>query len=172
MTNAYEALATVMEGDDGEALWGLGGLLLFKVPAARSGGRFSILEERMVAGCATPAHRHVHDDETFVVLEGALGLWLDGEYVSAPAGTVAYVPAGLVHAWRVESELARTIVITTAEHELFYRAACRPAPAAIQPPDAGTVDTRQIRAAAAQHGVELFGPPWVGDEPVLVERPT
>jgi quercetin dioxygenase-like cupin family protein len=167
-----EALATVAQSDDGEALWGLGGLLIFKVPAARSGGRFSVLEERMVRGCATPAHRHVHDDETFVVLDGTLALWIEGEHVSASAGSVAHVPRGLVHAWRVESESARMIVITTAAHEQFYRAACTPAPAAVQPPDAGTVDISRIRAAAAAHGVELFGPPWLGDEPEFVTSPT
>jgi quercetin dioxygenase-like cupin family protein len=166
-----QALATVAGGDEGEAVWALGGLLIFKVSGAQSGGRISILEERMVRGCATPAHRHSHDDETFVVLEGELGLWIEGERSVARAGDVAFVPGGLVHAWRVESELARTIVITTPEHEQFYREASRPAPALVQPPDAGTVDIATIRRAASKHGVELFGPPWTDDEPVLATQP-
>jgi quercetin dioxygenase-like cupin family protein len=165
------ALATIAGEEDGEAVWALGGLLIFKVSGLRTGGRFSVLEERMVRGCATPAHRHRHDDETFVVLEGELGLWIEGERSVARAGGVAFVPAGLVHAWRVESDFARTIVITTPEHEQFYREAGRPAPALVQPPDAGVVDIATIRRAAAKHGVELFGPPWTGDEPVFATPP-
>jgi quercetin dioxygenase-like cupin family protein len=174
MTNANAnalALATIAGGDEGEAVWALGGLLIFKVSGAQSGGRVSILEERMLRGCATPAHRHAHDDETFVVLEGRLGLWIEGRRSVASAGDIAFVPRGLVHAWRIESDRARTIVITTPEHEQFYREAGRPAPALVQPPDAGTVDIATIRRAAAKHGVELFGPPWTGDEPELHTRP-
>lgn len=167
MTALRDALSTFAADDDGEWRWGLGGLLIFKVPAARTAGRFTVIEERMVRGCATPPHRHAGDDETFVVLEGTLALWVDGVVTVASPGAVAFVPRGVVHAWRVESKLARTLVITTEEHERFYRAATHPAAAAALPPDAGVVDIPTVRAAAEAHGVELLGPIWQGDLPEL-----
>ena len=164
------ASPVLTNADDGEARWGLGGLLLFKVAGDPATGRKCIVEERMVRGCATPAHRHAADDETFIVLEGELALWIEGVTSIATPGSVAYVPAGLVHAWRVESDQARTLVVTTPEHELFYRDATAPAPAPVQPPDAGTVDIDAITRAAQRHGVELFGPPWTADEPEFRSR--
>jgi quercetin dioxygenase-like cupin family protein len=155
-----EALAAVFAADDdGEPRWGLGGLLLFKVSAAQTGGRWAMVEERMPRGCATPLHVHPEDEETFIVLEGELAIWVDGAWTRAPAGSVAHIPAvRRPHAWKVESELARTLVLTSPGHESFYRAASEPAPAAIQPPNAGQVDVERIRPIARAHGVEFLGP--------------
>jgi len=155
-----DALAAVFaRDDDGEPMWGLGGLLIVKVTAAQTGGRWALLEERMQRGVATPLHVHPHDEETFIVLEGEIGIWIDGAWQQAPAGTVAHIPAAYrPHAWRVDSELARTLVLTSPGHEAFYRAASEPAPAAVQPPNAGRVDVARIRPIMQAHGVEFLGP--------------
>ena len=113
----------------------------------------------MVRGCATPLHRHELDDETFIVLDGSLALLVAGERVDAGAGDVVHLPGGEVHAWRVESEEARFLIIATPQHEAFYRDASVPAPALRQPPNPGVLDLDVIRAAAARHGVELLAPP-------------
>jgi quercetin dioxygenase-like cupin family protein len=159
-SRTLEALgATLAGGDEGEALWGLGGLLIVKLGAAQTGGRFALLEQRMQRGCSTPLHVHPADEETFIVLEGELGIWVDGDWHRAPAGTIAHIPAERrPHAWKVESELARTLVLTSPGHEAFYRAACEPAPAPVQPPFAGRVDVERIRPIAQAHGVEFLGP--------------
>jgi quercetin dioxygenase-like cupin family protein len=161
--------ATAAASDEGEALWGLGGLLLVKIPAASTGGRFAVLEERVTRGVASPAHVHPEDEETFIVLAGELSLWIEGERIEGRPGSVVYVPPGLVHAWRVESDEARTLVVTTAQHERFYRACSTPAPAAVQPPMAGQVDLSVIGPAAESHGVHLLGPPWTEEEPAIVK---
>jgi 3-hydroxybutyryl-CoA dehydrogenase len=150
---------TVSEAEQGEALWGLGGLWIIKVSAAQTGGLFSLIEVRMQRGTGTPLHRHGADEETFIVLDGALALLVGDRRVDAGPGDIVHLPAGEVHAWRVESELARFLIIATPQHEAFYRDASAPAPAAIQPPDAGVLDLELIGAAATRHGVELLGPP-------------
>jgi 3-hydroxybutyryl-CoA dehydrogenase len=151
--------ATVAPVDRGEALWGLGGLWLIRVPAAATGGRFALIEARMARGCATPLHRHIEDDETFIVLDGALALLVERERVDAGPGDVVHLPGGAVHAWRSESEETRFLIIATPEHEAFYRDASDPAVALTQPPDAGTLDLERIGRSAARHGVELLAPP-------------
>ena len=168
---AREVGATFADKDGGEARWGLGGLLLFKVSAENTGGRFAILEERMVRGCATPPHVHTEDHETFIVLEGELSIWVEGVVHRAGAGSVSYVKPGVLHAWRVESEEARTIVISTPQHEAFYRDATKPAPGPFQPPDAPALDMEFTNNAAERHGVQLLGPPWTGEVPVMEREP-
>ena len=150
---------TIAATEEGEGLWGLGGLWIIKVSAAQTGGSFTLLEVRMQQGCATPLHRHAADEETFIVLEGALALLVGGRRIDAGPGDIVHLPRGEVHAWRVESELARFLIIATPQHEAFYREASVPAPSLTQPPDAGTLDLEIVGAAAKRHGVELLGPP-------------
>ena len=93
MTNANAlALATIAGGDEGEAVWALGGLLIFKVSGAQSGGRVSILEERMLRGCATPANRHT--PEPFVPLEGGRGLCWGGGGRCLGSTRIGFGPGG------------------------------------------------------------------------------
>jgi quercetin dioxygenase-like cupin family protein len=150
---------TITESDGGEGLWGLGGLWIIKVSAAQTGGTFSLLEVRMQQGCATPLHRHAEDDETFIVLEGALALLVRGERVDAGPGDVVHLPGGETHAWRVASAMARFLIIATPQHEDFYRDASVPAPSLTQPPDAGHIDLSIIVPAGQRHGVEILAPP-------------
>jgi quercetin dioxygenase-like cupin family protein len=145
--------------DEGEALWGLGGLWIVRLAAGATGNRFALLEVRMREGVATPLHRHTADDETFIVLDGSLAVLVSGRRVDAQPGAVLHLPGGEVHAWRVTSPLARFLVIATAQHEAFYRAACHPAPSLSQPPDAGALDLPRIVDAGRRHGVEIIGPP-------------
>ncbi len=150
---------TISLPDEGEALWGLGGLWIVRLPAAGTANAFALLEVRMKEGVATPLHRHAEDDETFIVLEGSLALLVSGKRVDAAPGALVHLPGGEVHAWRVTSPLARFLIIATAQHEGFYRAACRPAPTRTQPPDAGSLDLPRIVAAGRRHGVEIIAPP-------------
>ena len=154
--------AAFASSDEGEALWGLGGLVIVKIPSAHTDGRMAVIEQRMRRDTASPAHIHAHADETFVVTEGEVALWIEGETVYAQAGAVAHVPGGLVHAWRIESREARMVVVTTPRHEAFYRDCCRPAPGFVQPPWATEVDLDELARVARRHEVEICGGLWRG----------
>ncbi len=145
--------------EEGEALWFFGTLLLLKATAEQTGGRFCLCEQRGRRGMATPLHRQPADDETFVVLEGELRVFLsDGSPVAAGPGTTVHVPAGAPHAFAVVSESARWLDLTTPNHEAFFRAAGEPAPERVLPPDAPP-DMARVGAAAERFGVEILGPP-------------
>jgi quercetin dioxygenase-like cupin family protein len=150
---------TIALPEDGEGLWGLGGLWIIKVSAEQSGDAYSILEVRLVKGCATPLHVHPGDDETFIVLDGQLALLVGGERVDAGPGGVVHLPGGGTHAWRVESDLARFLIIATPQHEAFYRECCEPAPSFTQPPNPGEIDLSIIVPAGERHGVQIVAPP-------------
>ncbi len=147
--------------EDGEAFWGFGSLWTVKASAEQTGGRFALIEELAPGGAATPLHRHAEDDETFYVLEGEMTFYLGegGEPIPASSGTFVHIPGGAVHAFRVDSETARYLIITTPQHERFYRAAFGdPAQSRTLPPE-GPPDWERINAAAREYNVEALGPP-------------
>jgi quercetin dioxygenase-like cupin family protein len=146
--------------EEGEAFWGFGSLWTIKASAEQTGGRFSLIEELAPIGAATPLHVHREDDETFYVLEGELTFYLDeGPPIVASAGSFVHIPGGVIHAFQVDSETARYLIISTPQHERFYRAAFgEPAQSRTLPPE-GPLDMERIEAAAQEYKVEMLGPP-------------
>ncbi len=83
----------------GEQLTVRGGSTLeFKAIAATTGGAFSLHERQVPAGGRRPpAHVHPDRTEAFWVLDGAAEFELDGELVTAVAGSFVLVPGGVAH---------------------------------------------------------------------------
>lgn len=145
--------------EDGETFWGFGSLMTIKASAEQTGGRFSLIELLSPGGIATPLHVHREDDESFYVLEGELTFYLDdGQAIPAAAGSFVHVPGGDVHAFQVDSETARYLVITSSQHESFYRAISESTQTRSIPPEA-PLDMEKIGPAAQKYGVEILGPP-------------
>ena len=96
--------------------------------------------------------------ESFYVLEGELTMYIgEGPGVRAPAGTFAHLPGGTVHGFRIESETARYLILTTPRHGQFYRAitlASRPGGL----PPLESVEGSQIKQASRDYGIEFVGP--------------
>ncbi|MGH2618172.1 MAG: quercetin 2,3-dioxygenase [Thermomicrobiales bacterium] len=157
MTTARSPL--VLAANDGEALWSLGALSTIKASAAQTAGRFSLMEDLAPRGEVTPFHVHPDDDESFYVLAGELRFYVaDGQSFRATAGMFVHIPGGVVHAFAVDSDTARYLIITTPQHERFHRAISEPAASRSLPPRA-PLDMDQIAAACQEHGVEILGPP-------------
>ena len=146
--------------EDGEALWFFGMLVTMKATAEQTGGEFLLIEELAPRGTATPLHVHPTDDESFWILEGEMTFYFeDGQPIPASAGSFVHIPKGYVpHAFRVDSETARFLVLTRPAHEHFIRAAAEPARARTLPPEA-PIDMDKVMAAANAYGMEILGPP-------------
>ena len=154
--------AIVVEPDEGEALWFNNDLLTLKATGAATDGAFVLVEELARRGKRTPLHTHPDDAETFYVIEGELRFHVDGRERTLGAGGVASVPAGMPHAYVVESETARSLILITpgsAAMVAFFRDAGEPATERTLPP-AGPLDIARIGAAAERTGaVKILGPP-------------
>ena len=104
---------------------------------------------------------HPEPDETFKILEGRIRMHVHGgddEIVSA--GGISLVPRGTPHAFTVESEWARILVVFTpasAVSEEFFRLAGTPAPDPSVPPP--PPDPDRFAAAVAAAGLQVLGPP-------------
>ena len=130
----------------------------FLATGDQTDGEFALVDEQAKRGERVPLHRHEDDRESFYVLEGEVTYFL-GEQpgVRAGAGAFVHVPAGAVHGFRVESETARYLILTTARHGDFYRAITLPSqPGGLQP--ATSIEGSEIGKAARQYGIEFIGP--------------
>ena len=163
MTSAsQETLAPIAHGSsEGEHLWFFGGLTTIKADGAGTGGRSMVTEQLAPRGSGSPLHVHHNEDEWFYVIEGELTIWVAGKTVVADAGSFVFGPRDVPHTFVVSSEQARFLLVTEpAGFEGFVRALAVPAaapeipPAPTAPPDMGPV----LRAAA-DHGLEILGPP-------------
>ncbi len=145
---------------EGEALWFLGNLVTLKATGAGTRGRLTVAEFIQPAGFAPPLHRHLDEDEMFYLLSGTAEFRCDGQAFQAGPGDFVLLPVGLPHTFIVgASEPLRVLQITTPSgFEQFAADAGEPARQR-RLPDPTPVDPAALGRAAAQHHIELLGPP-------------
>jgi hypothetical protein len=98
-----------------------------------------------------PLHIHTREDETFLVLEGSLTLFVGERTSRLEAGDSSLAPRGVPHVYRVESDGARWLAIASpAGFEAFV---CEVA-------GAGTgIGPAELTEISARYGMEILGPP-------------
>ena len=152
MSNASEPF--LYQRDESELRWMGETSTHFLATGALTGGAFALVEEKATRGVSVPLHKHQDDMESFYVLEGEVAFYLGdqtGTGIRARAGAFAHVPGGTVHGFRIESESARYLILTTARHAEFYRAIT--APSALTP-----IDDAVIEKACQEYGIDFVGP--------------
>jgi quercetin dioxygenase-like cupin family protein len=147
--------------DEGEARWFLNTLTLIKSTGAATGGRLTVAESRAPRGPASPLHVHRREAEFFYVIEGELIVWVGGELIEAPTGSLVYGPPNVPHTFAITSDRARFLVLTQPTGlENFLRDLSEPATALTLPPaGAPTPGPARLAAVAAEYGIEILGPP-------------
>jgi quercetin dioxygenase-like cupin family protein len=147
--------------DDGEALWFGGGLGLLRATAEQTEGRYAAFELRVPKGFGPPQHSHANEDEFFLVLDGRIRLQHGAEVIEGTAGSFAYTPRGVSHAFMVDSDEARLLLFFgPAGVESFFREVGAPAEELGPPPaDLPRPDPQTAMAIMARHGQTVVGPP-------------
>jgi quercetin dioxygenase-like cupin family protein len=154
--------------------WFFANLAEVKLTRHASGDQMSIVEISSPPGDMPPLHVHRTDDEAWVVLEGEVSFFAgSNEPIRVAAGGVAFGPKGVAHTYRVEGDgPARMLAICTpGDFAAFVIAASEPAERAeLPPPPPGPpteAEVAAVTALAAEHGIELLGPPGAlpGDAP-------
>lgn len=144
--------AYLVQPGAGELRWMGETSTYFLATGPLTGGAFALVEERAMQGESVPLHKHNQDMESFYVLEGEISFFLgDGPGARATAGAFVHIPGGTIHGFRIESEIARYLILTTPHHAEFYRAITLPSPPAI-------INGSVIEQACQQFGVEFVGP--------------
>jgi quercetin dioxygenase-like cupin family protein len=166
----------LLVGEGGDRLWFLGTLASVKLGGEQTGGRFALWEQVLPRGAAPPLHSHPQD-EAFYLLEGRMTVWLVERELAeeggdppawvasraqeCAAGSVLYAPGGTPHAFRVESDTARVLALSTpAGIEDMVRGLAEPAewPWLQPPPQGPRVPAGRIERVERQAGVVRHGP--------------
>jgi quercetin dioxygenase-like cupin family protein len=121
------------------------------VDGETSGGAVGVVELTGPKGDMPPLHIHTREDETFLVLEGSLTLFVGERTSRLEAGDSSLAPRGVPHVYRVESDGARWLAIASpAGFEAFVREVA----------GAGTgIGPAELTEISARYGIETLGPP-------------
>jgi quercetin dioxygenase-like cupin family protein len=136
----------------------LGGDVRYVVRGEASGGALTALEVRNPPGSGPPLHLHREQEETIYVLEGEIRWRLgDGLTTSGP-GTFVFIPRGAAHTWQVTSDVPARMFITftPAGMEAFFERLSAMT----------EFDPEEFRAAAAESGMDVVGPPLAESHPL------
>jgi quercetin dioxygenase-like cupin family protein len=69
-----------------------------KVSSADTGGVYSLMEDNLKREFSLGLHLHRHHAETFYILDGTVGFYIDGDWLDAPPATTIHIPPGISHA--------------------------------------------------------------------------
>ncbi len=81
----------------------IGQTITFVRTSGDTDGAELVIEALMAPGAFLPPHVHIHQEETFEVLEGAGTFRVSGRKVVAGPGETVVVPAGVAHRFRNRS---------------------------------------------------------------------
>jgi quercetin dioxygenase-like cupin family protein len=157
--------ATSSASGEGERLWFVGTLATIRVPGEAVEGRYALIEFLFPKHASPPRHTHPQD-ESYIVLEGHLTVQAGEQRFELGPGDAAAVPMGVPHTFRVDSETARVLVLSTpAGLERFVREAGFPADAPTLPPaDAPRPSAEELARIFDRHGQVNVGPPLSPDD--------
>lgn len=106
--------------------------------ADETGGQFGVFTLDAPQGRAIPPHSHGSHHEIFYVVRGEVTVFLDDQdgkrqVRELGSGDFGYVPAGIVHAYRVETDRTRVLGVSTAGFERFFSVLGEPTDARMYP---------------------------------------
>ena len=165
MAGEATVVATWSGPGEGERLWFLGTLATIRVPGEAVEGRFALIEFLFPHHASPPLHTHPQD-ESYVVLEGRLTVQAGEQRFELGAGAAAVVPMGVAHTFRVDSDTARVLVLSTpAGLERFVRDGSVPASVPTLPPaDTPRPSPEELDRIFSAHGQVNLGPPLGPDD--------
>jgi mannose-6-phosphate isomerase-like protein (cupin superfamily) len=149
--------ALVIPPAGGRTVAAFGDTLVFKLGDADTGGALSLAFATTPPGGGPPPHRHLDEDELFLLVSGREEYFLDGRWAAVEPGSVVYVPRGVVHTFRNvgDGPSQKWTLTTSGGFDRFFTACGEvfdAAAAAGAPPDMG-----RIVALFAEHRLELAG---------------
>src|SRR4051794_29698258 len=155
-----DAVPLSASSEEGERVWFVGTLATIRVPGEAVGGRFALLEFLLPRHASPPLHTHPQD-ESYFVLDGQLTVQAGEHRFELERGATAVVPIGVAHTFRVDSDTARVLVLSTpAGIERFVREGGVPADAPTLPPaDTPRPSAEELERIFRAHGQVNVGPP-------------
>lgn len=143
------------------SVWYSGWLITFLATAEDTQGNFALMEVMARRGNVPPPHTHRREEETFYVLEGEMTFSVSGQSIKATPGTMVFLPRDVEHAFAIDSEQARgLILLTPAGLDGWFKEFSVPAPAMTLPPPAEVpyAEMQRMLDASSRYGLEFALP--------------
>ncbi len=119
----------ILESGEGERLIAGDQQFTFLAHQGNTGGEFISLTTRGPKGDRIPRHFHEKHTECFFCLEGAMTMWAFDEEIALGPGDFLHVPAGTIHAYRLDAPSNNFMgILAPGLFEPFFRALCDPYP--------------------------------------------
>lgn len=109
MSMAYLA----QPGDQQQLEWLDGGTLAMLLDGAATDGKLMIGRFDVAEGEAPPYHKHLREDEVFLLIKGTALVWVDDQEMELSEGGIVFLPKNIPHAYRITSERADLLMINT-----------------------------------------------------------
>jgi quercetin 2,3-dioxygenase len=111
---------------EGEKAVVIDSLFTVLLSADETGGQFGVFTMDGPKGEAIPPHSHGTHHEIFYVVQGGVTVFLDDadgtrHVRQLGPGDFGYVPAGIVHAYRVEQDRTRVLGVSSGGFERFFQ---------------------------------------------------
>jgi quercetin dioxygenase-like cupin family protein len=138
--------------------WLAGGTFAVLLDAAATQGQLGVGRFRVSKGEAPPYHKHLREDEVFMLIKGTAILWCDDQELELSEGGIAFLPRQVPHSYRITSAEADLLMMCTpAGFEGMFLQAGKPVTSPRTPgaePDQGV-----MVKAAEDFGQIVVGPP-------------
>ncbi|MDT7609703.1 MAG: hypothetical protein QOG96_4206 [Pseudonocardiales bacterium] len=138
--------------------WLAGGTFAVLLDAAATNGQLGVGRFRVSKGEAPPYHKHLREDEIFMLIKGTALLWCDDEEMELSEGGIVFLPRNIPHGYRITSDEADLLMMCTpGGFEGMFLQAGR---AVTSPRLTGAEPSREDMAKAADDfGQVVMGPP-------------
>lgn len=154
-----ESRAVAVGPGEGETVRSpIGGDVTFLARGEQTNGALTAVEVGVPPGEGPPLHVHTREEEWVHVLEGDLRWKLGDELRVTPAGSFVFIPRGLAHCFQNVGETPGRMLVTftPAGMEGFFDRLS----------ELTAFDLEAFRRAAAEHGMEVVGPPLTESDPL------
>ncbi|WP_237404970.1 cupin domain-containing protein [Actinacidiphila reveromycinica] len=93
--------------------WLDGGTLAMLLDGRATDGQLMVGRFDVGKGEAPPYHKHLHEDEIFLLIKGTALVWCDDQEYELAEGGVVFLPKQIPHGYRITSERADLLMINT-----------------------------------------------------------
>ena len=142
----------IVQHGAGTDLQAFGNTLSVLLSGEQTNGTLAVMMEETPPGGGPPLHVHSREDELFLVIEGRIQYFAEGQWTEVGAGGVVFLPRGAAHTYRnVGDTSSRHWIITTPSGFEKFFARC-----ADEFARQGGPDMQRIVEIHHEHGIKLL----------------
>lgn len=140
----------MVQPDSVPELHAFGDVLSVLLSGEQTDNKLTVMFDVTPPGVGPPPHVHSSEDEFFLVVEGRISYFAEGEWTEVGVGGAVYFPRGVVHCYRNDGETPSKhwILTTPSGFENFFGAI------AAEFAKPGDPDMPRIVEISREHGIE------------------